>query len=99
MSRSVVEGLILAVRTVVQHIDSCERLRREGADEFSQARARRDLAESARLATETADLSEKLHASALGAVAAQVARIAAPVSSLTATDQPDPPEEPPPSAA
>lgn len=92
MSHSVLERLILAVRAVVQHIDSCERLRREGADEFSQARARRDLTEAARLATDTADLSEALHARALGAVAAQVAR-------LTATDQPDPPEDPPPRAA
>lgn len=92
MSRSVVEGLILAVRTVVQHIDSCERLRREGADEFSQARARRDLVEAARLATETADLSEKPHARAVGSVRAQIARLAA-------AEHPEPPEDPPPQAA
>jgi len=92
MSRSLVKGLILAVRTVVQHIDSCERLRREGADEFSQARARRDLAESARLATETADLSEKLHARAVGSVRAQIA-------CLAAAEHPEPPEDPPPEAA
>lgn len=92
MSRSVVEGLILAVRTVVQHVDRCERLRREGADEFSQARALRDLAESARHATETADLSEKLHAQAVGSVRAHIARLAA-------AEHPEPPEDPPPQAA
>lgn len=92
MSRSLVEGLIMAVRTVVQHVESCERLRQEGADEFSKARARRDLIDAARLATETADRIERLHASALGSVRAQIARLAA-------ADQPEPPEEPPPQAA
>lgn len=92
MARSVVEGLILAVREVVQHVESYERLRREGADEFSQARARRDLAEAVRLATETADLSEKLHTQAVGSVRAQIARLAA-------AEHPEPPEDPPPQAA
>lgn len=92
MARSVVEGLISAVRSVVQHVESCERLRQAGADEFSQARARRDLVEAARLATETADLSEKLHARAVGSVRAQIARLAA-------AEHPEPPEDPPPQAA
>lgn len=94
MARSVVEGLILAVRTVVQHVDTCDRLRRDGADEFSQARARRDLSEAALLATETADLSERLHAHAAGAVAAHLARL-----TVNDLDQTEPPFDPPPQAA
>lgn len=90
---SVVQGLLHAVRTVVQHVEHCEQLRREGADEFTQARARRDLNEATRLAAETAELSERLHAQALGSVAAHLAR-------LNASDtHPEPPEDPPPQAA
>ncbi|WP_292085347.1 MULTISPECIES: hypothetical protein [unclassified Brevundimonas] len=82
---SVVKGLILAVRTVVLHVEDYDRLRREGVDEFTVARVRREMVEAARLATETADLSTAL----LQAAAPTIAN----------TDHPTPPDEPPPQAA
>jgi DeoR/GlpR family transcriptional regulator of sugar metabolism len=91
--RSLVEGLILAVRTVVLHVEDYDRLRRAGADEFTQARVRREMVEAARRATRTADLSEVLHARAMAAVAR--------LDCLRAsnTDHPEPPDDPPPEAA
>lgn len=90
MSRSVVKGLILAVRTVVLHVNDYDRLRREGADEFTVARVRREMVEAARLATETADLATAL----LQAAGPTIARLSA-----ANTDHPSPPDEPPPQAA
>ena len=87
---SVVKSLILAVRTVVLHVEDYDRLRREGADEFTVARVRREMVEAARLATETADLSTAL----LQAVGPTIARLSA-----ANTDHPSPPDEPPPQAA
>ncbi len=87
---SVVKSLILAVRTVVLHVEDYDRLRREGADEFTVARVRREMVEAARLATETADLSTAL----LQAVDPTVARLV-----VANTDHPSPPDEPPPQAA
>lgn len=91
MTRSVVEILISTVRSQAEATLALETLLADRADEFTIARARRIVLDTALTAQSTADGAERLHRKMLASLP--------PSLSVANTDQPDPPSEPPPEAA
>lgn len=91
MSRSVVQILISTIRSQAETTLALESLLASRADEFSIARARRAVLDAALTAQNTADGAERMHRAALASLPSALSAIA--------SNQPEPPEEPPPSAA
>ncbi len=91
MSRSVVQILISTIRSQAETTLALESLLASRADEFSIARARRAVRDAALTAQNTADGAERLHRTVMATLP--------PALGATASNQPEPPEEPPPSAA
>ena len=91
MTRSVVEILISTIRAQAEAALTLESLLADRADEFTIARARRIVLDSALTAQSTADGAEALHRAAIAALPTNL--------TLANPDQPEPPTEPPPRAA
>ena len=93
-TRSVVDILISTVRAQAAAVLLVEKLRIDGVDEFTMARARREMLDAARTAQSTADMAETLNKAAISAVRDRLT-----VLHPRDPDQPGPPSEPPPRAA
>lgn len=91
MSRSVIQILISTIRSQAGPMLALESLLSARADEFSIARARRAVLDAALTAQNTADGAERMHRAAIASLPAALSAIP--------SIQPEPPEEPPPSAA
>lgn len=91
MSRSVVQILISTIRSQAETTLALESLLASRADEFSIARARRAVLDAAQTAQNTTDGAERMHRAAIASLPSALG--------AAASDQPEPPEEPPPSAA
>lgn len=90
-TRSVVDILISTIRSQAEATLVLERLLADRADEFTIARARRIVLDTALTAQSTADGAERLQRAALAGLP--------PSLTVANTDHPSPPDEPPPQAA
>lgn len=90
-TRSVVDILISTVRSQAEAALVLESLLADRADEFTIARARRIVLDTALTAQSTADGAERLQRAALAGLP--------PSLTVANTDHPSPPDEPPPQAA
>lgn len=91
MTRSVVDILITTIRAQAEATLTLESLLADRADEFTIARARRIVLDTAKTAQATADDAELLHRAAVAGLP--------PRLTIANTDHPSPPDEPPPAAA
>lgn len=94
MSRSMLAILIDTCRAQAEATLMMERLRQEGSDEVTMARARRELVKGAEAALTTVALAEQM----LAAVASSLSVIPQLVP-VERGGQGDPPDDPPPRAA
>lgn len=99
MTRSTIDILITTVRGLADGVLAQERLRLSGADEFTQAKMRRAVVDSAEAALLTAEMAEAVVRQALAGAGAQIAALrTAPLPTVVANAD-HPPTPDPPAAA